>query len=76
MNRPLRTPGSRDELVRELAEICHATWMRQKSRDHQVPWAELEPRVTDHDLERAEDIARALEQWGLWREPGPVGSPR
>jgi hypothetical protein len=66
MNRPLPAPTTREDLIAELAEICHATWMRQKNRDHHVPWSELEPKITDHDLERAEDIVRALEQWGLW----------
>jgi hypothetical protein len=64
-------PASREALLRELAEICHATWMRQKHRDHQVPLEELGTEVTDHDRERAEDIVRALEQWGIWREPRP-----
>lgn len=70
MSRPRTAPVSREELLGQLAEICHATWMRQKHRDHRVPWEQLEPQVTDHDRERAEDIVAALERWGIWAERG------
>jgi hypothetical protein len=57
---------SREELVARLAEISHRTWMRQKERDRGVPGASLDPAVTEHDLERSEDIVQELEQLGLW----------
>ena len=56
---------NREELVRRLAEISHATWRRQKHRDHGVPLEELGVEVTDHDLERAEDTVQELQRLGL-----------
>ena len=56
----------RNELVRRLAMVSHATWMRQKERDQGVSAEELSPEVTDHDLERAEDAVRELEALNLW----------
>ena len=56
---------TRMELVRRLAEVSHATWLRQKHRDHGVPLEELDPEVTEHDRERAEDTVRELERLGL-----------
>ena len=55
----------RSQVVRLLAETSHRTWMRQKERDQGVPADQLDPRVTDHDLERAEDAAAVLEARGL-----------
>jgi hypothetical protein len=57
---------ARAELVRRLAGVSHATWMRQKERDQGVPRSELSGLVTAHDLERAEDIVAELIRLGLW----------
>ncbi len=57
----------REELVERLAEVSHATWMRQKSRDQGVPFTELEPAVTAHDHERAEDTVAELERLAVLR---------
>jgi hypothetical protein len=57
---------ARDDLVRHLAAVSHRTWKRQKHRDQGVPLEELPDAVTDHDLERAEDIVRELEALGLY----------
>jgi hypothetical protein len=40
--------------------------MRQKERDQGVPAATLDPAVSEHDLERSEDIVQELEKLGLW----------
>lgn len=70
----------RAEVVRLLAEASHETWMRQKERDQGEPRADLDPEVTEHDVERAEDALRVLEEQGLlgrtldrhWhKEPAP-----
>jgi hypothetical protein len=55
----------RSEVVRLLAHASHRTWMRQKERDQGVPADQLDPEVTAHDLERAEDAVAALEARGL-----------
>lgn len=55
-------PLTREQLVERLAEVSHATWMRQKSRDQHVPYEDLDPAVTDHDRERAEDTVAELER--------------
>ncbi len=62
-------PISREELVSQLAETSHRTWMRQKERDQKVPQTSLDPRVTAHDLERSEDIVQELERLGIWPYP-------
>src|SRR4051794_27428592 len=68
------------EIVRLLAEASHETWMKQKERDEGVARADLVSTVTAHDIERAEDALRTLEQHGLldrrilrhWhKEPAP-----
>jgi hypothetical protein len=56
----------RETLVRRLAEVSHATWIRQKVRDQGAVEADLSTAVTEHDLERAEDAVRELEWLGLW----------
>lgn len=56
---------TREELITRLAEVSHATWMRQKSRDQGVPFGDLDPAVTDHDRERAEDTVTELERLGV-----------
>src|SRR4051794_11891045 len=53
------------EIVRLLAQASHETWMRQKERDQGVPREELDSEVTAHDVERAEDALRTLEQHGV-----------
>lgn len=58
---------SRDDLVQRLAKVSHDSWMRQAHRDKGIPWDELEPEVTAHDLERAEDIVGELERLGIVR---------
>ena len=58
---------TREELVERLAEVSHATWMRQKSRDQGVSFDELPPAVTAHDRERAEDTVAELERLALLR---------
>jgi hypothetical protein len=55
----------REDLIRRLAEVSHTTWMRQAHRDKGIPREKLPPEVTPHDLERAEDTVRELEQLGL-----------
>lgn len=57
---------SREELVEHLAVVSHRTWMRQKHRDQGVPLDQLEPEVTEHDRERAQDTVSALEKLGLY----------
>ncbi len=53
----------RAHIVRVLARASHDSWMRQRARDNGD--AEPSPTVTEHDLERAEDAVRALEQIGV-----------
>jgi hypothetical protein len=55
----------RAELVRRLAEVSHRSWMRQAHRDKGIPFEDLIPDVTEHDLERAEDTVRELERLGV-----------
>lgn len=63
---------TREELVARLAEVSHSTWMNQKARDQGVPYEQLDPAVTDHDRERAEDTVMELERLGVLRlEPAP-----
>ena len=56
---------TREELVERLAEVSHRTWMLQKSRDQDVPYEQLDPDVTEHDRERAEDAVAELERLGI-----------
>jgi hypothetical protein len=56
---------SRDQLVHRLAEVSHKTWMAQKSRDHALDSDSLPSEVTDHDIERAEDIVEELKRLGI-----------
>ena len=63
----------RDTFVRRLAEVSHATWIRQKVRDQATVEADLPVEITDHDLERAEDTVRELERIGLWPPPSGGG---
>ncbi len=63
----------RDTLVRRLAEVSHATWIRQKVRDQATVEADLPVEIADHDLERAEDTVRELEGIGLWPPPSGGG---
>jgi hypothetical protein len=58
-------PISRQELVSELAEVSHASWLRQKERDHGADPTELSKEVHPHDVERAEDIVDKLVELGL-----------
>lgn len=60
-----------------LAEVSHLTYVRQKSRDQGVPLGELTLEVTEHDLERAEDVVAELERLGLLRDfaPAPEAGP-
>ena len=53
----------RAHIVRVLARASHDSWMQQRARDTGDP--EPSPTVTEHDLERAEDAVRALEQIGV-----------
>jgi hypothetical protein len=53
----------RAHVVRVLARASHDSWMQQRTRDKGDP--EPSPTVTEHDLERAEDAVRALEEIGL-----------
>ena len=39
--------------------------MRQESRDQGVPFKDLDPAVTDHDRERADDTVAEIERLGL-----------
>jgi hypothetical protein len=57
---------SRSELVERLAAVSHESWMRQKHRDQGFPLDQLEPNVTDHDRERAEDAVAELERLRLF----------
>ena len=57
---------TREELVERLAEISHRTWMRQKSRDQDVPYEHLDSAVTSHDRERAADTVAELERLRLF----------
>ena len=66
---------SREELVRRLAEVSHLTYIRQKSRDHGVPFEELTLDVTDHDRERAEDTVAELERLGVYQDSGVRHDP-
>jgi hypothetical protein len=59
------TPIPRDQLVEELAQVSHTTYMKQKARNE----PKIEPAdpnaVTDHDRERAEDTVTRLEELGV-----------
>lgn len=66
----MRASLDREELIERLARTSHATWTRQKSRDGGVPIAELDPRVTHQDRERAEDVVLELEEIGLYSRRG------
>ncbi|MEZ5101349.1 MAG: hypothetical protein R3C15_16425 [Thermoleophilia bacterium] len=64
---------TRDDLVRTLAEVSHASWQRQKRRqlsgeDTARPSVD-DPTPTAHDVERAEDVVAKLEELGLWPQP-------
>jgi hypothetical protein len=59
------TGPSREQLVRELAAVSHASWLRQKVRDQGADPATLPPGVTAHDIERAEDIVARLVELGV-----------
>jgi hypothetical protein len=61
---------TRAKLVDELAALSHATYVRQKVRDHGVDPDELSPEVHAHDRERAEDTVRRLEELGVLRGVG------
>jgi hypothetical protein len=56
---------ARDQLVHRLAEVSHKTWMVQKSRDHGADYDSLPSEVSDHDIERAEDIVEELKRLGV-----------
>jgi hypothetical protein len=58
-----------EQLVERLAEISHRTWMRQAERDKGQRG--LDPAVTDHDRERAEDTAQELERLGIFPRQEP-----
>jgi hypothetical protein len=51
---------TREELVSQLAEVSHSTWLRQKERDQGADPAKLSKQVHQHDIERAEDIVDKL----------------
>lgn len=55
---------TREHLVARLAEVSHETYMRQARRDKGL--TDLDPEVTEHDRERAEDTVRELERLGVW----------
>jgi hypothetical protein len=61
---------TRNQLVDELAALSHATYVRQKVRDHGVDPNELPPEVHPHDRERAEDTVRKLEELGVLCDVG------
>jgi hypothetical protein len=56
---------TRDELVRRLAEVSHATYLRQKARKG-PPADPTGLEATPHDYERAEDTVQELERLGIW----------
>jgi hypothetical protein len=56
---------TRDELVRRLAEVSHATYLRQKARND-PPADPTGPEATPHDFERAEDTVQELEGLRIW----------
>jgi hypothetical protein len=58
------TRVTREHLVARLADVSHETWMRQAGRDKGMQ--DLDPAVTDHDWERAEDTVRELERLGVF----------
>ena len=64
---------TRDDLVRVLAEVSHATWQRHvREREAGVPYVAPpvdDPTPTRHDLDRAEDVVAKLEELGLWPQP-------
>jgi hypothetical protein len=55
---------TREQLVERLAAVSHRTYMRQAERDKGAK--DLDPQVTDHDRERAEDTVRELERLGVF----------
>jgi hypothetical protein len=58
---------TREELIRELAIVSHATYVRQAMRDKGfLPEGVTEHEVTPHDTERAEDIVSRLVQLGVF----------
>ena len=54
----------RGALVERLADVSHATYLRQKARDD-PPADPTGQEATDHDRERAEDIVAELESLGV-----------
>jgi len=56
----------RDELIAQLANTSHQTWMRQAARDRGVPFDQLGSLPTEHDRERAADTVASLERLGLY----------
>jgi hypothetical protein len=73
---PMTPDIDRETVVRRLAEVSHATWIRQKVRDQGADEADLPTEVTEHDLERAEDAVRELERLGLLGPSGPAQDSR
>jgi hypothetical protein len=61
---------TRAQLVSALADVSHRTWLRQKVRDQGARRGDLDPNVAPHDVERAEDIVRKLEELGVVRFGG------
>jgi hypothetical protein len=56
---------TREDLVNKLAEVSHATYLRQKARKD-PPADATGQEVTAHDRERAEDTVQELERLGIW----------
>jgi hypothetical protein len=56
---------TRERLVELLAEISHASYVKQKARGD-PPANPTGTKVTDHDVERAEDVVLELERLGVW----------
>jgi hypothetical protein len=66
---------TRDDLVRELAKVSHATWMRQAADDPYKNPNMFEGSPQPRDYQRAEDVVRALERLGVFPPGAPSTTP-
>lgn len=67
---------SRDDLVADLANVSHQTWMRHvKQPRPDPPPRHDDPTPTAHDIDRAGDIVDRLVELGIYSEPASSPAP-